>query len=371
MTNRPLVERHLWEIVPARDLLWLAAAVLLFWAAYSLRSILTPILMGFGFAYLFNPLVTRAANRWHMPRLLTISLIVLVLLLGLVAALVWMGPTFYHQVVTLAEKLPVYLSTLTSRYHVDLGDVSRHAADLAANLKEDPLSVLGPVFSGTGRAVGLIGTVIGSTLNLTLMLVLVPIFFILFAWDFDRITSSVMKVVPLAHRLRTEHVLGRMDLAVSGFFRGRLLIGLITAALYSVGWALADVPYWFLLGTVTGALTVIPYVSAIGWPLAVLLKYLDVLSSPDQGVGWMVIVVWPSATYLGVQFLESWILTPWIQSQSLSLNATTVLIVVLVGGVVGGFFGLLLAIPIAACVKILFEEFILPDRLRPMTGPRP
>jgi predicted PurR-regulated permease PerM len=87
-----------------------------------------------------------------------------------------------------------------------------------------------------------------------------------------------------------------------------------------------------------------------------------VLASPDSGSGWLAIVVWPSVTYLAVQFVENWILTPWIQSQSLDLSVLTVMIVVLIGGAVGGFFGLLLAIPAAACVKILLEEYVLPDR---------
>lgn len=117
-----------------------------------------------------------------------------------------------------------------------------------------------------------------------------------------------------------------MDHAVSGFFSGRFLIGLLTAGMYPGGWALADVPYWFLLAVVTGFLTVVPYLSAIGWPLAVLLKYLDVITGDTASFGWLPVVVWPSLVYLMMQFVESWILTPLVQSRSMEMSAITVLI---------------------------------------------
>jgi predicted PurR-regulated permease PerM len=361
--NRRAVDRHLWEIVAVRDLLWIIGILLLCWICYALRSILTPVLLGLGFAYLFNPLITHAHQRGGIPRPLTIGILIVLLFLLLGPMLVWIGPTFSDQLMTLADKIPRYVTTLATHYHVDVNSLFPQLNDLAGTITKDPMSILKPLFAGTGQAFGLLGTVIGSTLNVTLVLVLVPIFFILFALNFERLTARIMALIPPASRPRVTDILERMDRAISGFFRGRFIIGLITAALYAFGWALADVPYWALLGIVTGVLTIIPYVSAIGWPLAVLLKYLDVLASPDSGAGWLAIVVWPSVTYLAVQFVESWILTPWIQSQSLDLSATTVMIVVLIGGAVGGFFGLLLAIPVAACVKILLEEYVLPDRM--------
>lgn len=363
MRNRRAVDRHLWEIVAVRDLLWFVGVLIVCWVAYSLSSILTPILLGFGFAYLFNPLITLMHRRWGIPRLLTISLIMVLLVVLLAATIVWIGPTFSHQLMTLIDKIPDYIRTLATHYHVDINTLFPQLADVTDTIKKDPMSILGPLFTGTGQAFGLLGTVIGSTLNITLVVVLVPIFFILFSMNFDRITSRMMTLIPPTSRPRATDVLNRVDQAISGFFQGRLFIGLITAALYSLGWALSDVPYWALLGIATGVLTIIPYASAVGWPLAVLLKYLDVLASPDTGGGWLAILVWPSVTYLAVQFVESWVLTPWIQSQSLDLSVPTVMIVVLIGGAVGGFFGLLLAIPIAASIKILMEEYVLPEKM--------
>lgn len=83
----------------------------------------------------------------------------------------------------------------------------------------------------------------------------------------------------------------------------------------------------------------------------------------------MTILIWPSLAYLAVQFIESWLLTPWVQSQSMDMHAVTVLIVVFIGGALGGFYGLLLAIPVAACLKILVQELLLPRLARHATNP--
>jgi predicted PurR-regulated permease PerM len=228
-----------------------------------------------------------------------------------------------------------------------------------SSFKEDPMAFLRPFFVGTGQAFGMLGTVIGTTINVALALFLVPLYFFFFGWYFDRMLLTVGRFIPRSRRDRVYAVLGRMDMAVSGFFHERLLIAVITGGMYAIAWAATDVPYWFLLGIGTGILTLIPYVSAIGWPLAVLFKYLDVLAAGAPS-SWLDIVVWPSVAYLVVQFIESWILTPVIQRRSSDMNAVTLLIVMFIGGAVGGLFGLIFAIPVAACIKIFFEEFVVP-----------
>jgi predicted PurR-regulated permease PerM len=59
--------------------------------------------------------------------------------------------------------------------------------------------------------------------------------------------------------------------------------------------------------------------------------------------------------------LENWILTPWIQSGQTNMNAATILFVVFIGGAVAGVWGLLFAIPVAACIKIVLDEVVLPS----------
>ncbi len=352
---------HLWEIQAVLDFCFILLIATLLGILYELRDIFIPLFLAFGLAYLFNPLITSAQGRWAVPRPFSIAMLLLLFTLAATAFVAWLGPLLAQQAQTLAKKAPHYLETLGGRYGVELTALSDQLLSWTSWFQSDPLAVFQPIFAGTGQALGFIGAVIGTTTYVAVTAMLFPIYFFVFAWRFDRLALVLGRLIPASRRQRAADIAAKMDESVFGFIRGRLLIALITGVLYAAGWAWTDVPYWFLLGAATGLLSIIPYISVIGWPLAILLKYLDAVGDPGgQTVGWFSIVALPSLPYLTVQFFESWWLTPWIQGQTSNLSAVTVIVVVLVGGAVAGFLGLLLAIPIASSIKILFEELVLP-----------
>jgi predicted PurR-regulated permease PerM len=356
---------HLWEVQAVVDLVIILAAGLVLWFVYELRGVFLPVLTALGLAYLFNPPITAAQTRWGMPRVLTISLLLVTLTAAGAAFLAWLGPLLVQQAQALAQKTPQYMQTLGERYGIQSNTLSLQILSWTAQLRDDPVSVLQsvfqPLFAGTGHALGFIGAVIGTTTYIAITAMLLPLYFFVFAWRFDQIAESVSRLIPASRRARTWEILGKIDEAITGFFHGRLLIAAVTAVMYAAGWVWTDVPYWFLLGLGTGLLSIIPYVSVIGWPLAILLKYLDAAAGAGgPPINWISIALLPSIPYLIVQFLESWWLTPWIQGRTNDLSAVTVIIVVLIGGAMGGILGLMLAIPIAASVKILFLELLLP-----------
>ncbi|MGH7233414.1 MAG: AI-2E family transporter [Nitrospiraceae bacterium] len=354
-------DRHVWQIVGIQDLFWFGTILFLLWFGYYLRGVFTPVLIALMLAYLVDPLVATAETRWRVPRPVTATVVLILLTLTAIGLGAWLGPLLIEQTQTLARKAPKYMQGLGGQYGIHVGSLSEQLSGFIARFQEDPMAVLQPLLTGTGTAFGVIGSVIGTTTQVVLFTILIPVYFFFFAWNFDRMTAIASRFIPASRKEHWLEIFRRMDRAVSGFFRGRLLIALLTGIMYAVGWLVSDVPYWFLLGLATGILTIIPYASAIGWPLAVALKYLDaVTSSGASDVGWLSIAVWPSVAYLVVQFIESWVLTPWIQSQSTDMSAVTVLIIVFIGGAVGGMYGLLLAIPFAACLKILFQELLLP-----------
>ncbi len=365
LSNKPGIDRHLWEIRPVRDLFILGAIAVLLWFLFALPTVFLPVFVALLFAYLVNPIVEYASAHWSIPRPLTVSVVILLLALTGVGIGLWFVPLLIEQTQALIHKIPVYADSLSQRYGSFFSNSSFSVRDLVGRIQEDPMATLRPLFLGTGHAFGLLGQVLGITVNVALYTILIPIYFFFFAWHFESMSRFVVHLIPIAHRPRTLQVLHRMDTAVRGFFFERLLIAVITGVLYAAAWAWTEVPYWFLLGVATGFSSLVPYLSAVGWPLAVAIKYADVVATGQlAATDWMAIVLWPSVAYLIVQFIESWILTPWMQSHSTDMSAVTILIVVFVGGAVGGLLGLIFAIPIAACLKILIEEFVKPRWLR-------
>jgi predicted PurR-regulated permease PerM len=350
-----IADRRLWQIQAVRDFVGLMLIAGAFWLIFDLRRFFAPVLIALALAYLVEPVVEASQRRVGLSRWALAILLTILLMLGTGLLVTWVGPLLAQQVKTLSAHVPDYLSTVEKRYHLHVGSLNDHLARLATDIKENPTDALSPVLTGTSQAVGIVGTIVATTLEVLLSTLLVPIFFLLLVGHFDQLRSKIRPLIPGGRGVKGRRMLHRMNEAVSGFIRGRLLIAVITSIAFAIGWAWTDVPYSLLLGIVTGTLTIVPYLSFVGWPIALLLKYLDAASSGGTPT-WPDVVLWPSVVFVLVAFLEGWVLTPWIQSHTMEMSALTVLLAVLVGGAIGGMLGLLLAIPVTACAKIMAEE---------------
>lgn len=178
------------------------------------------------------------------------------------------------------------------------------------------------------------------------------LFFLLM--NFDRVVTAVRDRLPGRHKGRIEGVARKVDAAVSAFFRGRLLVCLIVGALTALGLALLGVPYWYLLGVVTGVAGIVPYL-----PIFVGLVPSMMVAWSDTGNPW--IALGAIGVFVIVQGMEGWILTPWIQGRAVGLHPVTLMLALLLGYEILGLFGLIAAAPLAATVKILAKEFVLPE----------
>ncbi|ABA58515.1 Protein of unknown function UPF0118 [Nitrosococcus oceani ATCC 19707] len=361
----PWYQRHLWQIVPVRDVLWIFLGAFLLWFGYQLRAIFIPLLIAFAFAYLFDPLIRWGERYCKMPRPVTISLILALVIIGGMSLLAWLGPEFLKQFAELLRGLIDYLQTLATEYDIHLLKSLRAKLEKwVQHLEENPVGFIVEnteiLLIGTTQAVTVVRHILGTAVYIGTMALLIPFYFFMIAWHFGAIIRKIKDLMPAREKDQTLAIIKEMDEAVAAFFRGRLVIVLVTAGLFSLGWSplFADVPYWLVLGISAGILNFIPYLAALAWLAAILSKGLAIGFSGDFDL-WLVII-WPSFVYGVVQFIDGWLLTPWIQGRSLNLGAITVIIVVLIGGTMGGLYGLLLCIPMAACAKILFTGLILP-----------
>jgi len=357
--SKPPADRHLWQITPARDLIILLLVAVSVRLLYTLREIFVPLLIALILAYIFNPLVTWLERKWRWPRLLTVSLVVAVVVLGASVLLAWLGPLLAAQLTDLIRRLPEYLRTLAANYNFDVSQIESMIRQYQIN----PQQILAHVFQTTGRAVGFVTTVLGVASYVVFSVALVLIYFFFLCWGFNRAVHALEKYLPQSRKGRILQIVRQMDEAVGAFLRGRLVIAVIIGSVLSVGWFFAGVPYWFFLGMATGLLNIVPYLSVLTWPIAVLLKYVDSLTT-GQSLSVLSVFVWPSVVYMAVQLLDNWVLTPWIQSGQTNLNAATIIVVVFIGAALAGVLGMLLAIPLAACIKILLEEVFLPQLRR-------
>lgn len=350
---------------------------------YAIRAVLLPVLIGLALAYAADPLATWAKRRAKIPRPISAILFMVGVCLLIAGLLLYLVPKLITQGKDLFNALPDYIQQLAGKLNINLTHLVQLVQERATSQFAATTQPTGAAESGAGTAqsidlsavaaslvkwLGAGFEVIGSTLGyatyLVLAIVIIAFCFFFFLWKFDAITGWFLPFVPESKREHTLDIIRKMDASVSGFIRGRLIQATSVAVVLSVGWSIAGVPYWLLLGVAGGVLNLIPYAAVVVWPIAILLAWLD---SMTGGTGaqatfsfWHVLI-WPTVVYMIAQGLDGWVVEPLVQGKATNLDPLTVLLVVLVGGSVGGLLGLLIAIPTAACVKILAKEVFLPQ----------
>lgn len=142
------------------------------------------------------------------------------------------------------------------------------------------------------------------------------------------------------------------------YVRGQFLIAAIVTALYLIGFAIAGVPWWFLMALVCGALNVIPRIGSIIALALVLLVAL--IGGADMLHLTEVLAVW-----VLVQGLEGFVISPRLLGRPLGLGPFTAFLAVLMGSLLFGPIGFFLAVPVLAVAGVIWR-FMRTDSPKPV-----
>ncbi|NBX26336.1 MAG: AI-2E family transporter, partial [Planctomycetes bacterium] len=209
-----------------------------------------------------------------------------------------------------------------------------------------------------------------EVLTILFLAALVPFYFWFFSLHFPDALAFLRGLLPDKHRDRILELAGDMDRAVSGFIRGRIVVSVIMGVVAAIGWRICGVPYAITLGAAVTVLSLIPYVSAITLPLSIGLLAVDQLAVAEaERMAWLWIVLGPCLVFGLVQFLEGYVLLPLIAGKATDLDPVSIFVAVLAGAALAGVYGMLLSIPVAACLKIYLREVVMP-RLRAWSSGR-
>jgi len=367
-----ITKLHLWQIQWVRDLFLVVAVIAGIWLGYAMRDITIPLLVALLLAYLFEPLISYLSNHPQFPmgRVAVISGILSILVAGVLVILAVSIPMVISQTSTLVDdiqdgKLREQLEQVTQQYAPE--SVRDEIVETLAFLPSaEELAADTTTSQGLMRIAQKTGDValgiLGSVVRFGILAVLIPFYFFFFSLWFPQVVAFVSGCIPDDNRSHVEGLLGKMDAAVAGFVRGRIVIAFIMASLLATGWMIVGVPYAIVLGIAVGVFCAVPFLGLIGIPLTVGLLFLDQLGVDEsQRMAWWGVILWPVLVFAIVQALDGWVLTPMIAGKATNLDPVTIFVAVLAGGSVLGAYGMLLAIPVAACIKILIQESLLPN----------
>lgn len=407
----PWSTRHLWEIQPIRDILVLAGVFGVLYLGYVLSVVTVPILVAMALAYLCEPLVRRVARLPFMNRARTAaafifgaSLLVLVPAVLAVAFAIAQAKNLAVQglrlldsaqvaspadaadeVVRTEEASAVY-ERMPKRWKLVSDALVRLESQLArrqAGADAEPgrmfqsealtlldlvaqwLKVQVPAIGATAvsKTGGAVQIAYQSAVSLGTFLFgvfLTAFFFFFFCTGYGEVLRFWEGLIPERRKGRVIELLDKMDLVIAGFVRGRVLVGVVLAVFYTVAYALIGVPASLLLGPLVGLTQIVPYVSMIGVPISIVLMWLEPERALMFGQSWWYPIAAPMVVYVLGQMLDDYVLSPVIQGEATDMDVPSILFASLAGGILAGVYGLLLAIPAAACAKILLREVFWP-----------
>ena len=335
--------RPLWPLV------WLGA---LGWVLYLLAPILTPFIVAMLLAYLGDPLVDRL-QAWRLPRTLAVTLVFCVTLGGLLLILLILLPRLESQVIHLGQKLPQYLAWIK-------GHASPYVAELFPEEGEGlDLQALGGALArhwqnAGSLLAGLWGSVSSSSavlLGWLANMLLIPVLTFYLLRDWDDLVAAVHALLPR----RSAALWGRLgresDEVLGAFLRGQLLVMFLLGVIYTTGLWLVGLDFALLIGMFAGLVSFVPYLGLIVGILvaggASVLQF--------QGAGEL---HWVVAVFLIGQLLEGTVLTPRLVGERIGLHPVAVIFAVMAGGQLYGFFGILLALPVAAVAMVLLRHLL-------------
>jgi len=337
----------------ARPIFAVGLTLMAFWIYQQLAGVLGPFFFSIAMAYLLNPLVSWLEKR-RFKRTLASLLVLLVFVLGLTILGVFLVPQLIqeigdliNQTVTALPQVKDWLQntvmTFLARLPVDMQKLqSALLEDLPGKLQ----AVLGTVLRGALNFTATTSAVLGQLLNL----ILIPVLTFYFLNDGEKLWEQFgLRLFPEERRPLIQQKVQIADNLMSGFLRGQLSVMAIVGVLTGIGMALVGVPYSLFVGLMSGLLNIIPY---LGLFISLILTLVVALFTANP----VATMIKAAIIFAIVQGLEGSVISPKIVGDKVGLHPMIVILSVLVGAQFFGFWGLLLAVPVAAIINVLVNQ---------------
>ena len=306
---------------------------------YPVRVIVLVLLLTLLFSAIFGAPVDYLSRR-GVPRLWGTLAVALGLLAALPLGVLAVSP-LVGQAQRLAEGFPVLLAEAQDFVERLPGGFG---AGLGALL--DPDRLLGAL-RGLGFSVGTVldlGSGAANALSLGIVVVLTGVFAVSKPAPLVR---GFVALFPAEGRERAREILAELYGTVQRWFLGQLADMVIVGALSAVALWIIGVPFALLLGLISGLLGFVPY---IGFAVSLVPPVLlDLADDPVKAL-------WVVLAYVLIQQLEQDLIYPLVMSRAVSLHPASVVFGLFVSGLLFGFPGLLLAVPLMAAVQVLVRE---------------
>jgi len=314
-------------------------------------SILVPFIIGLGIAYILAPVVDLLEKK-RIPRPIAILVFLLpvVAIFPLIFFLILSG--LINELQGLIGKIPAAIQQIQIFFGVAINKLIEMGIEIDPNIIANTITThLTNIISGLFRTIGQIGKGIGGIIILVYNIVIIPLSSYLFLSDREKIANWFRNLFSVDERGRINEFIERLNFSLARFFRGQIILIIVVG--FIVGFALwiLGIKYYLLLGVIAGVCNIIPNV---GYILSFIPAILIGLTCPAPFTNVTKIVL----VYIGEQLLENFFLGPVIIGKASRLHPVVVMIILILGGTIFGFWGIVLAVPVTIFVREFLNYFL-------------
>jgi predicted PurR-regulated permease PerM len=325
-------------------LLGIALTTALFWMLFQIRETLLLIYVAALIAIGLSPLVLAIQNHPRTPRRMPKWAAILVIYVLFVAFVVALAMLNFPPLITQARELGEQIPQLIERGQQWL---------IQKGVINQPISVRQAVEQAPGAgAKDAVGTLLSTLVSVVggifgVVAILILAFYLML--DAENILRVFVRFFPRGRRQRVRHACEQVTLKVSAWLGGQLLLAGIIGSTAAIGLWLIGVPYFYVLAMVAGIGEMIPMIGPVLSAIPAIIVGFSV--SPQMGVGVAIF-------FLVQQQIENHLLVPKVMERQVGVSAVVVVISLLLGGSLLGIVGAILAVPTAAILQVVFQEFM-------------
>ena len=315
-----------------------------FWTFFN--AILPPILVAVIQYYLMNPIVDFLEKKLHFSRVLTITILFLIVVGLLVWIITSIVPVLQRQTNSLIKNWPHIWNDAQNATEKLLRDP--HLSKVKGNLNQAISDAQAKIFKSGQESLNLAINNVLSAVNVLTMIfmTLLTAPFVLFFMlkDGHNLKPYITKVAPKHLQESFASLLHDINHAVASYIRGQITVAFWVGVMFAIGYSIIGLPYGVTLAVAAGFLNMIPYFGTFIAIIPALI--LGIMNSPMMLL--KVVIVFAIE-----QTIEGRVISPLVMGNKMDMNPVTTILLLIGASAVSGLWGVIFAIPVYAVIKII------------------
>ncbi|MES2905614.1 MAG: AI-2E family transporter [Pseudomonadota bacterium] len=332
---------------------WLALLFVVVAALFVFKSVLMPFGVGLILAFVLDPLADRF-QRMNLSRAMATTIVFSSLFLAIALILFLIVPILANQVTEFAQSMPEIIKAVQTFAAEQIVRIKTAVGpQLSAKLQNLPNPFDAFIRDAALTMVAFLTSIWSSgqaVFNTISLLIITPIVACYLLYDWDRMVAHIDRFIPRRDVAAVRKIAREINAVLASYLRGQALICIILGSIYAAGLAIIGLNFALLIGLMSGLVCFVPYLGNIlGLGTALLVAVAQFGADPTK-------LIFVAAVYGTGQMIDGYVLQPKLLSNAVGIHPVWLIFALYAFGLLFGFTGVLLAVPMAACTNVLFKH---------------